>query len=57
MTTRIEGVIESQRGEIYRALAETNNFDEINHFCMNNYQNKTGIFVKLMRIASMKWKN
>ena len=25
-----------------------NNFDEINNFFMNNYQNKIGIFVKLI---------
>ena len=25
-----------------------NNFDEINNFCMNNYQNKIGIFMKLV---------
>ena len=25
-----------------------NNFDEINYFFMNNYQNKIGIFVKLI---------
>ena len=29
-------------------LQVMNNFDEINYFCMNNYQNKIGIFVKLM---------
>ena len=28
-------------------LQEMNNFDEINFFFMNNYQNKIGIFVKL----------
>ena len=34
-----------------------NNFDDINNFFMNNYQNKIGIFVKLMRKVSMRWKN
>ena len=29
-------------------LQEMNNFDEINNFFMNKYQNKIGIFVKLM---------
>ena len=29
-------------------LQEMNNFDEINNFFMNNYQNKIGIFVKLV---------
>ena len=38
-------------------LQETNNFDEINNFFMNKYQNKTGIFVKLMRKVSVRWKN
>ena len=33
-------------------LQETNNVDEINRFFMNNYWNKIGTFVKLMR-----WKN
>ena len=32
-------------------LQEMNNFDEINYFFMNNYQNKIGIFVK--RISSL----
>ena len=27
-------------------IKETNDFDEINYFFMNNYQNKIGIFVK-----------
>ena len=36
---------------------ETNNFDEINNFFMNNYWNKIGIFVKLMRKVSKRWKN
>ena len=34
-----------------------NNFDEINNFCMNNYQNKIGIFVKLISEVFMRWKN
>ena len=38
-------------------LQETNNFDEINYFFTNNYQNKIGIFVKLMRKVLMRWKN
>ena len=38
-------------------LQETNNFDEINNFFMNNYQNKIGIFVKLVRKVSMRRKN
>ena len=30
-------------------IKETNDFDEINNFFMNNYWNKIGIFVKLVR--------
>ena len=29
-------------------LQVMNNFDEINYFFINNYQNKIGIFVKLI---------
>ena len=38
-------------------IKETNDFDEINNFFMNNYWHKIGIFVKLMRKASVRWKN
>ena len=38
-------------------INETNNFDETNNFFMNNYWNKIGIFVKLMRKVSMRRKN
>ena len=38
-------------------LQEMNNFDEINNFFMNNYWNKIGKFVKLMRKVSMRCKN
>ena len=31
-------------------------FDEINNFFMNNYWNKIGIFVKLMRKVSVRWR-
>ena len=34
-----------------------NNFDEINHFFMNNCQYKIGIFVKIIWEVSMRWKN
>ena len=37
-------------------LQVTNNFDEINNFCMNNYWNKIGIFVKLIWKVLMRWK-
>ena len=38
-------------------LGETNNFDGINNFFMNNCRNKIGISVKLKIKVSMKWKN
>ena len=38
-------------------IKETNNFDEINNFFMNNYRNKIGSFVKFMRKVSVRWKN
>ena len=38
-------------------IKETNDFDEINNFFRKNYWNKIGIFVKLMRKASLRWKN
>ena len=38
-------------------IKETNDFDEINNFFMNSYWSKTGIYVKLMIKASVKWKN
>ena len=34
-----------------------NNFDEINYFFMNKYQNKIGIFVEFIWKVSGKWKN
>ena len=38
-------------------LQVMNNSDEINHFVMNTYQNKIGIFVKLKSRVFMRWKN
>ena len=38
-------------------LQEMNNFDEINNFFMNNYQNKIENFVKLIWKVLMRWKN
>ena len=46
---KLNEVIQSQRGEIYRLIKETNNIDEINNFFMNKYWNKIENFVKLMR--------
>ena len=38
-------------------LQVMNNSDEINYFFKNNYQNKIGIFVKLISKVFMRWKN
>ena len=38
-------------------LQEMNNFDEINYFFMNNYQNKIGVFVKLIWKVLMRCKS
>ena len=38
-------------------LQETNNFDEINNFFMNDYWDRIENLVKLMRKVSMRWKN
>ena len=38
-------------------LNQKNAVNEINNFFMNSYWSKTGIFVKLMRTVSEKWKN
>ena len=38
-------------------IKETNDVDKIISFIMNSYWSKIGIFVKLMRKVSMKWKN
>ena len=54
---KLNEMIDSQKEEIYRALKETGGFDEINNFFMNNYWRKIGIFVKLMRKVSVRWKN
>ena len=44
---KLNGVIESQREvRLIVLFKETNNFDEITNFFMNNYWNKIGIFVK-----------
>ena len=45
---KLSGVIESRRGEIYRAHQGDECFDEINNFFINNCWNKIENFVKLM---------
>ena len=47
----------SSSQEIQRQNKETNDVDKINNYFMNSYCSKIGIFVKLMRKASVKWKN
>ena len=53
----LTGIIDSQRREIAQTVASVNNPNEINYFFMNNYQNKSGIFVKLISKVFMRWKN
>ena len=50
-------IIESQRREIDHTIASDEHSDEINFFFKNNYQNKIGIFVKLISKVFMRWKN
>ena len=44
-------------GEMITLLQVMNNFDDINYFCTKNYQNKIGVFVKLIWKVLMRWKN
>ena len=55
---KLNEVIEYQRGEFIVLIKETNNFDDINNFFMNNYWHKIGIFVKLVRRIQIekRWK-
>ena len=54
---KLNEVIESQKEKFLVLIKETNDFDEINNFFMNNYWHKIGIFVKLMRKVSVRRKN
>ena len=47
----------SRREKKFIVLKQTNDVDKIINFFMKSYWSKTGIFVKLMRKVSMKWKN
>ena len=49
--------VSAKRNWPHSCMWWTNNFDEINCFFMNNYQNKIGIFVKLIWKVLMRWKN
>ena len=54
----LKRVIESQKKKKFVVLIkETNDFDKINNFFKNNYWNKIGNFVKLLRKVPMRWKN
>ena len=44
-------------GKLIILMQAINNSDEINDFFKNNYQNKIGIFVKLISKVFMRWKN
>ena len=56
ISKKLNGVIESQRGEINRALQgdEQCRHQQLLH---EKILNKIGILVKLMRKVSMRWKN
>ena len=47
----------SSRSKNFIVLKQKNDVDKIINFFMNSYWSKTGIFVKLMRKDSIKWKN
>ena len=51
----LSGIVESPRNEIDHIRARVHNFDEINIFSTNNYQNKIENFVKLIWKVSMRW--
>ena len=44
-------------GKLIILLQGVTNPGEINYFFKNNYQNKIGIFVKLVSKVFMRWKN
>ena len=44
-------------GKLIILLQVINNPDEINNYFKTNYQNKIGIFVKLISKVFMRWKN
>ena len=54
---KLNGVIESQRGETNRIVAGDAQLRRDQQHLHENYQNKIGIFVKLMRKVSRRWKN
>ena len=44
-------------GKLIILLQVMNNFDDINYNFKNNYQNKIGLFVKLVSGICETWKN
>ena len=46
-----------REGQLIILVQVMNNSDEINYFFKNNYQNKIGIFAKLISKVFMRWKN
>ena len=44
-------------GKLIILLQVMNSSDEINYFFKNNYQNKIGIFMKLISKVFMRWNN
>ena len=55
---KLNQTIGSQKKKNFVVITmEMNDFDKIDNFFMNSYWNKIWIFVKLMRKASVKWKN
>ena len=53
----LNGVIESQRSEINHALAGEEQLRRDQQLLHEQLLEQTGIFVKLMRTVSMRWKN
>ena len=53
----LNGIIESQRREIGHTLACDGQLRRDQILLQNNYQNKIGIFVKLISKVLMKWKS
>ena len=53
----LTGIIDSQRMEIDHTITGVTNSGEINYYFKKNYQNKIGLFVKLVSGICETWKN
>ena len=53
----LNGIIDSQQGKLILLLQDMNNPGHINYHFKKNYQNKIGIFVKIVSKVFMKCKN